>query len=271
MYMENEEKIKYFSEGYLLVKNLFSKEEMDIVKRKILLMNELNEQLKIVKNKQEINEHPSFDTIFVWNDTNSNDIFAKIGKSNKILDRMSEIYDDDVYCYHNKITLKFPGIVGFNPHQDYYYWNKFGVPLPEAHAVFVAIDPCDTENGCLQIIPKTHLLGILPHDNWGKGDSDNGIKKETYLSLLDQGYKPIPIIMEPGDVVFFHGNTVHLSDDNNSDKSRLALIVTLNTKKASPNPEKNVGHPYYSKHERVYDSIVESDLDLPLPNFQKMY
>jgi ectoine hydroxylase-related dioxygenase (phytanoyl-CoA dioxygenase family) len=184
---------------------------------------------------------------------------------------MSQIYDDDVYCYHNKITLKYPGIVGFNPHQDYYYWNEFGVPYPEAHAAFVAIDECTLENGCLQIIPKTHFLGTLPHDNWGKGDSDNGIKKDVYLSLLKLDYKPIPIIMEPGDVVFFHGNTIHLSNDNNSDKSRIAMLVTLNTKKASPLSSKNIGHPYYKKHERVYDSIVESDLNLPLPDFKKNY
>ena len=165
--MENiiSEKAQFFSEGYLLVKNVFSKDEMNIIKKKIESINEFNLRLNIIQEKQNNNEHPSFDTIFVWNDTDGNDIFSKLGKSNKILNRMSQIYDDDVYCYHNKITLKYPGVVGFNPHQDYYYWNIFGVQFPEAHASFIAIDKCDSENGCLQIIPKTHLLGILPHDN----------------------------------------------------------------------------------------------------------
>lgn len=267
------EKSKYFSEGYLLVKNVFTSNEMNIIKNKILSIDQINDRLNIVKNKQNKNEHPSFDTIFVWNDTNGNDIFAKLGKSNKILDRMSYIYDDDVYCYHNKITVKYPGIVGFNPHQDYYYWNNFGVQYPEAHAAFIAIDECTLDNGCLKIIPKSHLLGTLPHDNWGRGDTDFGIKKNEYKKLIDiGGYDPIPMIMQPGDVVFFHGNTIHLSDDNNSNNSRLAMLVTLNTKKASPLPLKNIcGHPYYVEHERVHDPIVENDLNLPLPDFLKNF
>lgn len=87
------------------------------------------------------------------------------------------------------------------------------------------------ENGCLKIIPKSHLLGILPHENYGFGASDNGVDKIIFKNLLDIGYQYEPIIMNPGDVVFFHGNTIHASEDNNSDKSRISMIVTLNTKK----------------------------------------
>ena len=154
MQYDPHEKAQFFSEGYLLVKNVFSNDEMSILKKKILTMDECNQRLKRVIDKQKTNEHPSFDTIFVWNDTDGQDIFAKIGKSYKILDRMTNIFDDDVYCYHNKITLKYPGVCGFNPHQDFFYWNNYGVPFPEAHAAFVAIDECDIDNGCLQIIPK---------------------------------------------------------------------------------------------------------------------
>jgi len=166
---------------------------------------------------------------------------------------------------------KYPGVVGFNPHQDYNYWNKYGVQFPEAHAAFIAIDECTLENGCLQIIPKTHLLGILPHDNLERGDADHGIKVDVYNSLLDIGYQPKHIIMEPGDVVFFHGNTVNLSDDNNSNNSRIAMLVTLNTKRSSPLPSKNIGHPYYIKHHRVFDTITEDDLNLPNPDFAMNY
>ena len=115
------------------------------------------------------------------------------------------------------------------------------------------------------------MLGILPHDNWGKGDSDNGIQKNAYLSLVKLGYTPIPIIMKPGDVVFFHGNTIHLSEDNNSNRSRIAMIITLNTKHASPLPEKNIGHPYYKNHTRMFDPITEEDLCLPDPDFKKVF
>jgi len=266
-----EEKCNFWQDGYLLVKNVFSANEMDIVKKKVINLNEMNERLSVVKKLQESNQHPSFSTIYVWNDTDSHNIFSKIGKSYKILDRMSYIFNQDVYCYHNKITLKYPGIVGFNPHQDYYYWSNYGVEFPDAHAAFVAIDDCTLENGCLQVIPESHLLGILPHDNWGNGESDNGVKKEVYNRLLEKGYKTVPILMNRGDVLFFHGNTIHLSENNNSTNSRIAMIVTLNTKRGSPLKNKNIGHPYYTKHNRVIDQITQKDLDLPNPDFTKQF
>ena len=77
--------------------------------------------------------------------------------------------------------------------------------------------------------------------------------------------------MEPGDVLFFHGNTVHFSDDNNSNKSRIAMLVTLNTKRGSPLSSKNIGHPYYKKQNRVFDIIKENDINLPNPDFTKNY
>lgn len=121
------EKILFWQNGYFIVRNVFTEDEMRIVKNKILSINEMNDRVNLIRNMILNKEHPSFSTIFVWNDTDGNDIFAKIGKSPKILDRMSNIFDDDIYCYHNKIALKYPGIVGFNPHQDYNYWNKMGV------------------------------------------------------------------------------------------------------------------------------------------------
>jgi len=255
--MDDNEKIHFWREGYIVVKGVFTSEEMNIVRQKIIQQPIFNDRVKSVISKQTNGEHPSFHTISVWNDTDGVDIYSKIGKSYKILDRMSNIFDDDVYCYHNKIALKYPGIVGFNPHQDYYYWNLSGVPFPESHAAFIAIDECTIENGCLQVVPKSHLLGLLPHDNWGRGDSDNGIKSDVYESLFNKGYSPVPMIMEPGDVCFFHGNTIHLSDDNNSKSSRLAMLVTLNTKRASPIMGKNIyRHPYYTHQTRVFDNIT---------------
>ena len=33
----------------------------------------------------------------------------------------------------------------------FYYWYENGCLYPDMGAVFIALDPCTTENGCLQV------------------------------------------------------------------------------------------------------------------------
>lgn len=268
-----EEKLAFWRRGYVVVRGMFTRDEMAIVKRKVMSIDAMNQRVEGLKMSQARGEHPSFETIFVWNDVDGSDLFAKVGKSYKILDRLSCYYEDDVYDYHNKIALKYPGIVGFRPHQDHAYWRAYGCRFPEAHAVFIAIDDTDRENGCLEIMPESHLLGTLPHGMWSAGSgSDDGVEPAVMQELIATGYQMVPIEMQAGDAVLFHGNTIHGSGDNHSDASRIAMIATMNTRKNSPIAALNrSGHPYYSHQSRVFDAIVEADLDRPLPDFKMRF
>ncbi|MCA9681194.1 MAG: phytanoyl-CoA dioxygenase family protein [Myxococcales bacterium] len=266
------EKLRFWREGYVIVRGMFSADEMAVVKRKVAEIAVMNARVEHLRARQSLGEHPSFETIYVWNDVEGNDIFAKVGRSHKILDRLSHYYDDDVYDYHNKISLKYPGIVGFRPHQDYAYWRDYGCPFPEAHAVFIAIDAATRANGCLELMPRSHLLGTLPHASWSARGSDHGVAPEVLRQLLDAGYQFIAIEAEPGDAILFHGNTIHGSGDNDSPEPRVAMIATMNTRANSPDPARNKpGHPYWTKQVRVRAPITEADLALPLPDFDKRH
>lgn len=267
------EKLQFWQQGYVVVRQAFSPAEMAVVRQKISTLELMMKRVELVRQVQGQGEHPSFETILVWNDVTGPDLFAKIGRSYKLLDRLSYYYDDDVYGYHNKITLKYPGIVGFRPHQDYHYWQRYGCRFPEAHAVYVSLDRATRDNGCLQLMPRSHLLGTLPHSSWtGQRGSDSGVDPEHFQRLLDTGYEFIPVETEPGDIILFHGNTLHGSADNLSEQRRLAMIVTMNTRHNSPDPRFNrPGHPYWSQQERVRAPITEADLDLPVPDFNRHY
>jgi len=266
------EKHQYWRHGFVVVREMFTRDEMAIVKRKITSIEAMNARVDHVRAEQARGEHPSFETIFVWNDVVGDDIFAKIGRSYKILDRLSHYYEDDVYGYHNKITLKYPGIVGFRSHQDHAYWRGYGCRFPEAHAVFIAIDEATRGNGCLKLVPRSHLLGTLPHGVWSGRGSDNGITPEALQEVLDDGYQFEPIEAQPGDAILFHGNMIHGSDDNDSDRARVAMIATMNTRGNSPDPRQNrPGHPYWSHQARVTAPIIADDLALPLPRFDQRF
>jgi hypothetical protein len=62
--------------------------------------------------------------------------------------------------------------------------------------------------------------------------------------------------MAPGTALFFHGNLLHTSDANLSDKPRWGLICCYNTKRN--NPYKEHHHPRYTPLEKVPDSAIKA-------------
>ncbi|MSU70448.1 MAG: hypothetical protein EXS39_06690 [Opitutaceae bacterium] len=70
--------------------------------------------------------------------------------------------------------------------------------------------PARPENGCMQFIPRTHKLGLVPH-----------LSKEHYLEIIDQEIQPrlkdaIDVILDPGDVVLFSNLLFHMGLPNRS-------------------------------------------------------
>ena len=61
--------------------------------------------------------------------------------------------------------------------------------------------------------------------------------------------------MAPGDVLFFHANLLHRSDQNRSDKPRWAMICCYNA--ARNNPFKESHHPRYTPLHKVPDSAIK--------------
>jgi ectoine hydroxylase-related dioxygenase (phytanoyl-CoA dioxygenase family) len=87
-------------------------------------------------------------------------------------------------------------------------------------AAWLALDPCDVENGCLEIVPGTHNLPLLCT-----------VKADTTQSFTDvtvpipEGMEPMPVIMDAGDVMFFNGQLIHGSFPNRTtDRFRRSLI-----------------------------------------------
>ncbi|WP_343123225.1 phytanoyl-CoA dioxygenase family protein [Pedosphaera parvula] len=70
-----------------------------------------------------------------------------------------------------------------------------------------------------------------------------------------KGMDLVYVEMSPGDVLFFHSNTLHRSDQNKSPNPRWSLICCYNTR--HNNPYKPSHHPSYEKLEKVSDSALK--------------
>lgn len=131
---------------------------------------------------------------------------------------MRDLTGEEPVAAQTMVYFKPPGARGQALHQDQYYIRANpGTCI----AAWLALDCCDAENGCLQLVLGSHRLPILC-----------AVQADTTRSFTDITV-PLPpdaevvdANMEPGDVLFFHGNLIHGSPPNRTtDRFRIALIA----------------------------------------------
>jgi phytanoyl-CoA hydroxylase len=122
------------------------------------------------------------------------------------------------YAAQTMFYFKPPGGRGQALHQDQAYLRaEPGCCL----AAWLAVDDCDDENGCLQVVPGSHRLPLLCHIEANLEESFTG-----KMVPVPPGYEVVPMHMKAGDVLFFHGCLIHGSGPNRTeDRFRRSLIA----------------------------------------------
>ncbi|HUQ96718.1 MAG TPA: phytanoyl-CoA dioxygenase family protein, partial [Chitinophagaceae bacterium] len=121
-------------------------------------------------------------------------------------------------------------------HQDYGYWYKNGFLYPEALiSVMLALTEATKENGCLQVLKGSHKLGRLDHAFVGEQQGADMVFVEEAMRVCERVY----VELNPGDLLFFHSNVLHMSEANLSAKARWSLISVYNLSYNVPFREKN--------------------------------
>lgn len=100
----------------------------------------------------------------------------------------------------------------FHFHQDNNY--TLHEPATGSINIWVALVDMTPDNGCLQVVPRSHLEGQLM-----SRDSDDG---DGHQQIDVDAMKCLPIRMRAGDAVAFSRWTVHGSGPNRTDQPRLA-------------------------------------------------
>lgn len=232
--------------GCLLKKKHFDMEEVDLL-------------YKIAKTDQAIAtgaidrvDQQGFTTRLTLRNTLEDDMYSAIVRSEKMVNPMEQLLGGEVYHYHHKMMLKEPRVGGaWEWHQDYGYWYDNGCLFPYMASCLIAIDAANKANGCLQVIPGSHLLGRIEHGVVGNQTGANLERMEEILKRMEVVYCEL----EPGDALFFHGNVLHRSDANLSENPRWSLICCYNA--ARNNPYKEHHHPCYSYLEKWPDEKIK--------------
>ncbi|MFB5189787.1 phytanoyl-CoA dioxygenase family protein [Alicyclobacillus fastidiosus] len=121
---------------------------------------------------------------------------------------LAQILGDEAVGVQSMYFYKQPGSPGQAAHQDYFYIRNEPNTLT---AAWVAMEKTDEENGCLWVIPGSHRLGLLAHGKVKRPEEHEPWTDEVEAIDLT---KEIPVVLEEGDLLFFHNLLVHSSTKN---------------------------------------------------------
>ncbi len=233
---------RFAADGYVVVENLLDAEEIsllrDIARADYVLQEEAGSRA---------DGEGGAVKLVVRNDLPEETIYGALVRSRRIVSTMQRLLGDEVYHYHHKMILKEARVGGaWAWHQDYGYWYNNGCLFPDMGSCMIAVDRATRENGCLQVVPRSHLLGRIDH---GKVGDQTGADPERVQAAL-QRLELVYCELEPGSAIFFHSNVLHRSDQNTSEQPRWAFIACYNTRHNDPYKESR--HPRYAPLE-VWD------------------
>jgi hypothetical protein len=231
--------------GYTLVRGMFEPDEVELLKKSAKEDNDLDK-----RSFGRADGEGGKVRLSLWNHPGDG-IYGVFARCERVVRSMELVLEGEVYHYHSKMIMKDARIGGaWAWHQDYGYWYQNGCLYPHMASLFIAVDPCTRENGCLQVIPGSHECGRIDHVLTG---DQAGADMERVTELLER--LPLEYVeMRPGDGLFFHGNLLHRSDQNRSDHPRWSMICCYNA--ARNNPYRESHHPRYTLLDVVSDSRI---------------
>lgn len=236
--------------GYILVRKMLNEAEIERVRTAL----ESNEEIQTRSTSRDDGKNRR-SRVTLWNYT-GNGVTGVLARIERVAGTMEKLLGgQEIYHYHSKLMMKDAHTGGRHTwHQDYGYWYNNGCLFPDMGSVFIPVDDCTRQNSCLQVLKGSHRLGRIEHSRVGE-------QMQADLERVEQAKKQLEHVyveMKAGDMLFFHCNLLHTSDQNSSDLRRWVFIVAFN--KRSNNPYKQHHHPCYNPMTKVPDSaLLESD------------
>jgi ectoine hydroxylase-related dioxygenase (phytanoyl-CoA dioxygenase family) len=214
-----EEQVAFFHEqGFVILRSVLTPAEIDELERELERLAEqhttlprIREGFDLEPNQDGKRKGPTFRKIGGISDLS--DAFHRLLVHQRVVNTLHAIMGNEIYLYRDVCMMK-PARVGREKpwHQDSVYWPWDPMKLVSA---MTALDDATPENGCLQVIPKTHHKAI---QHYGK-ELQIDVNAELQAQTL---YVPL----NAGDTLLFHSLLLHGSEPNTSEHDRRVCIFS---------------------------------------------
>lgn len=196
----------FHRDGALVVRGLFTAEEVEIIERGI--ERNLADPGPMFK----VASQPDDPGRFVEDFCNWSRIeeFGRIARESLAADVAAALMGSDVRLFHDHMLVKEPGTRQETPwHQDQPYYNVDGF---NNCSMWAPVDPVAAES-TLEFIAGSHREGwLMPRtfmDNEAKWFPEGSLRELPAIESDRGSFDILSWAMEPGDAVFFHMLTLH--------------------------------------------------------------
>ncbi|WP_018884941.1 phytanoyl-CoA dioxygenase family protein [Paenibacillus massiliensis] len=216
MTLSEEQKSFFEQEGYLVIKGLYSPEEVNVLNElyhKIWLRLMAGGHIQQAPNRPLNSLYPRLRDYH-----KDHEGITRFILKPEAMEALENLTGEEMLACQTSYYFKAPGASGLPLHQDNY---SIGAYPDTTYAVWVSLDRSEESNGGLHVVPGSHRLEIISPANVPKTVNAYGLRLD-----LPEGYSIRQVENEPGDVVIFNGNILHGSSHNESEDLFRRAIVT---------------------------------------------
>ena len=236
--LTKQERERFEIDGYLMVKNAVSREQLTKLQSEIKVWVDESRQHTKPYGEPTIDGRPRFDmgtdhTALkpalrrINNPSDISESYFQVMSDSKMVDMVAELIGVNVKFHHCKINLKCPGAnTTVHYHQDFAFTPHSNDDVVTA---LLLLDDVTEDNGCLMVVPGSHKgkMYSLYDGRQFVGRVDDAT--ETFLKS-----KQIPVVGSAGDVCLMHTRLAHGSAPNKSAHSRGLYICVYTAADAVP-------------------------------------
>jgi ectoine hydroxylase-related dioxygenase (phytanoyl-CoA dioxygenase family) len=147
--------------------------------------------------------------------------FLALARHEQILDAVEQLIGADIILWGCHVFCKPAGDGHETPwHQDGHYWPIR--PLATC-TVWVALDPSTTENGCLRVIPRSHLARTS-HPHLHEDRQDLALQQRLPEESFDAA-SAIDLQLQPGQMSMHDVYMIHGAKANRSTQRRTGVAL----------------------------------------------
>jgi ectoine hydroxylase len=218
--LTEEQNASFEKNGYLVLKDLFSSDEIKALQQESSRMRSGN---AAIAPENIITEPGSDDVRTVFRLDQQSTLFDRLARDERIAGRVRYLLDDELYLHQSRLNYK-PGFNGkeFYWHSDFETWHaEDGMPRMRAISASVLLTDNDALNGPLMLIPGSHrtfvaCAGETPDNNHQSSlkKQEIGVPSPESLARMADQFGVDFAAGKAGTVILFDCNTLHGSNGN---------------------------------------------------------